>query len=122
MGQRWADAPPGHGELGCIRQTCGDFHSLRYPLRLATQQMRDRRRAEFLLVEQGVDHAPLIQGGEGAWGAVGRKQQSLVLFGCTGLLQNHRDLLHAALLPKLQAFETVDDFVATVGSRDNPQG
>jgi len=122
MGQSRADAPLGHGELGRIRKACGDLQSLRYPLRLATQQTRDRRRAEFLLLLQGADHASLIQGGEGARGTVGRQQQALALFGCTGLLQNHRDLFHAALLPKLQAFEAVDDFVATVRSRDNPQG
>jgi len=122
MGQRRTNAPLGYGELGCGRKTCGDLQSLCYPLRLVTQKTRDSRRAELVLLLQGVDHAPLIQGGEGTRGTVGRHQQSLVLFGCTGLLQNHWNLLHSVLLPKLQAFEAVDDFIATVGSRDNPQG
>jgi len=122
MGQRRTDAPPGHGELGCLREACGDLQSFRYPLRFATQQTRDRRRAELVFLLQGVDHASLIQGGEGTRGAVGRQQHALVLFGCTRLLYNHRDVLHAALLPQPQAFEAVDEFVVTVGSGDNPQG
>jgi hypothetical protein len=86
------------------------------------KEARDGRGAQAILVTQRADHAPLIEGGEGARGGVGHEEQALVLFGCAGPLQDDRDERASAVPPGLQAFEAVDDFVASVGDRHDTDG
>jgi len=48
------------------RQACGDIPTAGDPLGFSTQQAGDGGGAETVFTEQGIDHTPLVQRGEGA--------------------------------------------------------
>lgn len=122
VSKRRADPAVGEGALGEGAESCCDVHSPCHPLGLAFQKARDGGGAQALLVSQGTDDAPLVQGGEGARRAVGREEHALALVGRGGPLHEHGDELPATLPPGLQTFEPVQYFVASVRERDDADG
>jgi hypothetical protein len=119
VSERRSDAPASQSALGQRGQARCDVHSPCHPLPVAPQEARDGRGAQPLLVAQGTDHAPLVQGGEGTGGRVGREQEALVLFGPAGSLQEHGDQRASAVPPGLQTLEAVQYFVVSVRQRDD---
>jgi len=120
--ERGADPRLCKGVLGQGGQPCGDIHSPCHPLGLALKKARDGCGAQALIVPQGTDHAPLVEGGEGTRGGVGREQHALVLVRFAGALQDHGDEPPSALPPGLQAFEAVQHFEASVGQGHDTDG
>ena len=104
------------------RESCGDIPTAGYPRGFSAQQAGDGGGAETVFAEQGIDHTPLVQRGEGAGRRVGCKKQALVFFGGAGAFQHDRNELESALAPGGEAFEAIDDLIAAVGGGDDAEG
>jgi hypothetical protein len=111
VGQGRSDFPPGQLVLGRRGQPRSDVHPSGHPLGFALQLAGDTGRAQALLAHQRAHYPGLIQGGQGAGGRVGQKQQAFVLGRRARGLDHHRDEPVALLAPSLQALEAVEDLV-----------
>ena len=79
VSQGGADGSPCKGVLSCGRQMGGDIYPAGDPLRFVSELTSDTFEAHTLLAHQGTDHSSLIECGDGAGRAVGKKEQAFVL-------------------------------------------
>jgi len=86
------------------------------PVGAVSQEARDARRGEAVLVEERTDDLRLVERGGRAGRRVGHEQPALVGRRVARRLHDDGDAALAGLLPAGEALETVDDLVAAVGA------
>lgn len=91
------------------------------PRLAASEQVRGRGEGEAIVADERIDDARLVHRRESARWGVGAENQSLVLRGGAGVLDDHGDVSRTRSGPASQPLEAIDDLEGAVFLRDDPQ-
>ena len=105
---------------GAGREPRREVQALRHPPRLLREQVGDGARGEAVLVDQRLNDACLVGGGDRARRRVSHQHEPLVVDGGQGALHDRRDGRSPHRAPPLEPAKPVEDFEMTVVCRDDP--
>jgi hypothetical protein len=121
MGQRGSEGAPSKLLLCEGGQVPTDIDSTGDPCLPTSEPASDLGFGEAVVVHQRADDPCLIERRDGALRGVGDQQQPFEVLGPGRSLEHDGDLLASLLFPSSQALESIDDLVAPVVGRHDPQ-
>lgn len=111
----------GQFRAGAVGEPGRELQALRHPARLLREQVGDGARREVVLVDQRLDDARLVGGGDRTRWRVGHQHEPLVVDGGQRTLHDHGDGRSPRRAPPLEPLKAVEDLEVSAVDRDDSQ-
>lgn len=116
---RWADTTSRERDLTLGREPLRKLQPFRHPGSLVPQERGDGAVSQLVILDERLDDAGLIQGGDGPRRRVGHQEEPLAgrKPSCRRRLDDCRDRPVSRLAPRLESLEAIDDLVVPLVGR-----
>lgn len=122
IGQGGSDLASCQRILNLDREPSGHLETALGPFLLVSQEMSRRANRQPVIVDERLDHAGFIKGGDGPDGCVDFEHKTLVILGIDRGLDDGRHKLVPCIAPSIEPLEAIEDLEEAAIDRNDPQG